>query len=305
MSKEPSPPTETRHPGNTLNDLTGKEWLKFTRTWFVADSRRYWRNKDTELHPARYPEEMVEPFLTFFTQRGGWVLDPFLGSGATLVSCAETGRNGVGIELSPRYAAISRKRVAELDWPEGCRGIVLRGDARNLARPSFWAEVDLGNCPVNEEGLPQFDFIMTSPPYWNMLRTSRGGVKSAQKQRAENGLDTHYSEDPRDLGNLEDYGEFVEALGRIFEDAASLLREERYLVVVAQNLRTPNGEIKTLAWDLAKRIDAAPNWTFQGERVWCQNVKLLGIWGYPKIFVPNYHHHYCLIFRKRSPAPPS
>jgi hypothetical protein len=37
---------------------------------------------------------------------------------------------------------------------------------------------------------------------------------------------------------------------------------------------------------------------FQGERIWCQNTKPLGIWGYPKIFVPNYHHHYCLIFRK-------
>jgi len=60
--------------------------------------------------------------------------------------------------------------------------------------------------------------------------------------------------------------------------------------------------VRMLAWDLARRIErpgrAATRWLFQGERIWCQNTKPLGIWGYPAVFVPNYHHHYCLIFRK-------
>jgi tRNA G10 N-methylase Trm11 len=287
-----------QHPGNTLNDLTGKEWLRFTRTWFVADSRRYHRNRDTELHPARYPEEMVAEFLRFFTRAGEWVLDPFLGSGATLVSCAETGRNGVGLELNPRYAAIAAERITALPWPDGTRGRVLRADARHLADPDLWAAADLGDCPRTDAGRPQFDFVMTSPPYWNMLRTSRGRVKSAQQQRAEDGLDTYYSDDPADLGNIADYAQFVEALGQVFDAAASLLRPGRYLVAVVQNLRTPDGEIKALAWDLAQHLDAGPDLTFQGEKIWCQNTKPLGIWGYPKVFVPNYHHHYCLIFRK-------
>ncbi len=67
--------------------------------------------------------------------------------------------------------------------------------------------------------------------------------------------------------------------------------------LVAQNLRDPQGEVRTIPWDLARRL--ARQWQFQGERIWCQNTKPLGIWGYPKIFVPNYHHHYCLVFRKR------
>ena len=56
-------------PQNDLNDLTGKEWIKFTRTWFVCDSPRYWRNKDSELHPARFPEELVAEFVSFFTKQ--------------------------------------------------------------------------------------------------------------------------------------------------------------------------------------------------------------------------------------------
>jgi len=286
---------------NDLNDLTGKEWIKFTRTWFVCDSPRYWRNKDTELHPARFPEEMVAEFLRFFTKRGGAVLDPFAGSGATLVACAENERVGVGVELSERYAATAQRRTRNLISPQ----FVLRGDACDIGNTAFWRErrADLEAADMAfARGLPQFDFVITSPPYWRMLRTSRGGVFSKHKQRAARGLDTKYSDDPADLGNVREYGDFVDGLGRVFDSVRRCIKDGKYLVVVAQNLRDPDGQVRMLAWDLARRIKrpgrGASRWLFQGERIWCQNTKPLGIWGYPKVFVPNYHHHYCLIFRK-------
>jgi hypothetical protein len=327
-----------RHPGNTLNDLTGRDWLRFTRTWFqseadqpdlppdiaaalaryaeqlphesgelndlspaewldhaqswfVADSRRYHQNKDTELHPARFPEEMCARFVTFFTKAGGWVLDPFAGSGATLVTCHETGRGGVGLEINPRYADTARARLA--DDP---RQVVLCADARRVGEPGFWDAALAAGCP-GCEGRPSFDFVLTSPPYWHMLRTTRGGVHSSQQERAAKGLDTHYSEADEDLGNLTDYEGFVEALGGVFDGLLPLLAPRAYLVVVLQNLRAPDGEVKPLAWDVARRLGRT--YAFQGERIWCQNTKRLGIWGYPNTFVPNYHHHYCLIFRNR------
>jgi len=281
---------------NDLNDLSGRDWIKFTRTWFVCDSPRYWRNKDTELHPARFPEEMVAQFLRFFTRSGGTVLDPFLGSGATLMACAEQGRIGVGVELNQRYARTAARRAANLLCPQ----TVIRADARALGRVEFWRpwREKLEAAGVQfRRGLPQFDFVITSPPYWRMLRTSRGGVFSKHKQRAASGLDTAYSERGDDLGNIADYREFVAAVARVFDGARRCLKAGKYLVVVAQNLRDPGGEIRPLAWDLARAIGR--RWLFQGERIWCQNTKPLGIWGYPRIFVPNYHHHYCLIFRKR------
>lgn len=286
-----------RKPRNELNDLSGQEWIRFTRTWFVCDSPRYWRNRPTELHPARFPEEMVAEFLRFFTKRGGAVLDPFAGTGATQLACAEQGRRSVGIELSPCYVAVARRRLQEA----GLEGqLVVPGDARRVGETAFWRELrpqleELGI--VFQRGFPQFDFIITSPPYWRMLATSRGGVFSKHKQRAAAGLHTAYSDDPADLGNIAAYPEFMQAIGRVCDGLRRCLKPEKYLVVVAQNLRDPEGEIRTLAWDLARRIGR--RWQFQGERVWCQNTKPLGIWGYPRIFVPNYHHHYCLIFRKR------
>jgi hypothetical protein len=128
-----------------------------------------------------------------------------------------------------------------------------------------------------------------------MLRTSRGGVVSAQKKRAQAGLDTHYSEHRSDLGNVRDYEQFIEAVGRVFDVCAPLLKRDRYLVIVCQNLRAPGGDVKPLAWDLCKRVSRT--FLFQGEKIWCQNTKPLGIWGWPTTFVPNYHHHYCLVFR--------
>lgn len=282
---------------NTLNDLSGTEWIKRTRTWLICDSPRYHRNKPTELHPARYPEELVTEFLLFFTKRGGWVLDPFAGSGATIVACQETERNGIGIEVSSRYAALADKRLRQQlpsfngHWRVHC------GDATALGEPTLWRNW-LPPGLETRRGLPLFDFVMTSPPYWNMLGTSRGGVRSKHKQRADAGLDTRYSDDPKDLGNIADYNEFVEALGAVFDKCHALLKPGKYLVVVAQNLRAPDGTIKPLAFDLARRISRT--FLFQGERIWCQNTKPLGIWGYPTTFVPNYHHHYCLIFRRRA-----
>jgi len=280
------------NPGD-LNDLAGTEWIKLTKSWFIADSKRYRKNECTELHPARYPEEMVSQFLSFFTKRDAWVLDPFCGSGATLVSCVETGRRGIGVELSNNYAQIAGRRLAQLA-PEDLISVI-QADARGVGEGSFWREV--AGPERNAEGLPQFDFIMTSPPYWNMLRNSRGGVESTQKVRAKKGLDTHYGDNEADVGSIEDYDEFIESLGEVFDACARLLKPNKYLVCVAQNCRTAHREVKPLAWDLARRI--SQSLSFQGERIWCQNSKRLGIWGYPRVFVPNYHHHYCLIFRRQ------
>jgi SAM-dependent methyltransferase len=273
-----------------MNDLTGTEWIKFTRSWFVCDSPRYHRNKATELHPARYPEEMAGEFVRFFTRAGGWVLDPFAGSGATLVACAEAGRRGVGVELAERYVEITRARCGE--------GMVLQGDARDLGDPAFWAphlaDLTVKGLPT-QDGLPVFNFSISSPPYGAMLHTSRGGVRSKHQQRMEAGLDGVYSADPRDLGNVPDLAAFLRELGAVYRGVARLIAPGGYLVIVIQNYRAPSGEVVPLAWELTRELST--DLLFQGERIWCQNTKPLGIWGYPSCFVPNYHHHYCLIFR--------
>ena len=100
--------------GNKLNDLTGKEWIKFSKSWFI---HRPVKRKNSEiLHPAKYPETLVEEFISFFTKKNSWILDPFLGTGSTLIAAGNLNRNAVGIELNENYLSIAKKRISERNY---------------------------------------------------------------------------------------------------------------------------------------------------------------------------------------------
>jgi len=248
---------------NRLNDLDSKGWLKFTKSWFVHNPRP--RSKKETLHPAKFPESLIEEFICFFTKKNQSVLDPFLGTGSTLVACDNTDRTGIGIELTEKYASIAKKRTKQN---------VIVGDSNNIIKL------------VKKE----MDFVITSPPYGPMLK--KKGL--AQKKREDKKLDTKYSDDENDLGNIENYDDFVKNVVGVLKKVKKRLKEKGYLVVIVQNYRD-GSSYKTLAWDIA--IQLKNDYTLAGERMWCQDNKTLYPYGYLYSFVPNVHHHYCLIFR--------
>src|SRR5438445_6378780 len=100
---------ETRR--NKLNELSGRDWIKFTKSWFVH--RPEPRGDRKIRHPASFPESLVKDFVSFFTRKGELVVDPFVGTGSTLVAALETGRSGIGFEIVEKYAEISRERVID------------------------------------------------------------------------------------------------------------------------------------------------------------------------------------------------
>lgn len=64
-----------------------------------------------ESHPTEKPFALMEHLVG--NVEGETILDPFMGSGTTLVACQKLGRHGIGIELDPDYFAIACKRVDE------------------------------------------------------------------------------------------------------------------------------------------------------------------------------------------------
>jgi DNA modification methylase len=62
-------------------------------------------------HPTVKPVDLMRYLVRLVTQPGDLVLDPFTGSGSTGVACIEEGRRFVGVELSPEYAEIARRRL--------------------------------------------------------------------------------------------------------------------------------------------------------------------------------------------------
>ena len=62
-------------------------------------------------HPACFPEQLPAWFIKLFTDQGDTVLDPFAGSGTTLVAAQKLRRVGIGIDTSAEYCAVMHKRI--------------------------------------------------------------------------------------------------------------------------------------------------------------------------------------------------
>ena len=266
---------------NKLNDLTGKEWIKFSKSWFIHSPKR---RKDNEiLHPAKYPESLVEEFIRFFTKEGEWVFDPFLGTGSTLIAAGNSKRNAVGIEIMKKYFSTAKGRIKEGNFNSEL--IPLLGSSTEIKKV----------MQKNKIEDKKFDFIITSPPYWNQLE--RSSIR--QKRRKDKGLDTKYSSNKNDIGNIGDYSEFIEVQGKIFDQIYDISRENAYLVIITNNVYF-KGELYPLAFDTATSLTkrGKKSWVLKDEKIWLQNDKPLIALGINNAWVGNRHHQYCLIFRK-------
>jgi len=275
------------HPNNKLNELTAREWISETvSVWRQRGLGRGHPDTDIERqHPAPFSFTDVARLIRFFSKTDEVVLDPFVGIGSTLKAAALEGRRGIGIELSPRFAALSRERLArEVDASGGTGAAqqVLEGDAREVL-----ASLETGSV----------DFVVTSPPYWNILHKKD---HKARQERVTQGLATRYShDDPRDLGNVDDYETFVKELVTILADCGRVLKPNKYLAVVVSDFRD-GGRLRMFHADLASSLENV-GFVLKGITVLYQTHKRVFPYGYPAAYVPNIHHQYVLILRNEAP----
>lgn len=261
---------------NPLNDLTGKEWTKFTCSWFIFNALQSDLKEEREVtsetmsHPATFSPTMVSDFIKFFTKEGQSVIDPFAGIGSTLVGCKRTGRIGYGIELNEKYFEIIKLRVPEF------KNNIFNGDSTKL----------------DEFDLPLFDFSISSPPYWDVLNRSTDGFK---KTRSDKGLDVNYSDSDVDLGNVSDYNDFLHQVCEVYKKLYTHMREGAYVVIIVKNVKK-GGKLYPLAWDMARIL--SETYTLKDEKIWIQDKIGLSPYGYPHSWASNILHHYCLILRK-------
>ena len=266
-----------RRPSNRLNDLEPKAWLKFQKSWFVHNPPP--RDSDVLRHPAKFPESLAREFIEFFTRRGETVLDPMVGTGSTLLACLECGRHGIGLELNSAYADLARQRVDEALRQNPAPDLRLEVHQTDAARVAGLA-------------LPACDYVLTSPPYWDMLRAR--GAATQRRRRADGDIDVTYSEDPADLGNVPEYDVFLDRLVDVYARLQAILRAGAYLTIIVKNVKK-GGRIYPLAWDLARRLSQI--YTLKDEKVWCQDNIRLAPYGLGHAWVSNTFHHYCLQFR--------
>jgi len=271
-----------RVPVNNLNDLSAKEWIPETvSVWIQRGLGKGHEHAQIERqHPAPFSFQDVARLIRFFTKAGETVLDPFVGVGSTLKAAAVEGRKGIGIELNKKYAKLAQLRLkTELNGSALCDDqTVIRGDARSM----------IPKLSANSVKL-----VVTSPPYWNILHKQD---HKARQERLAHGLDTQYSDDAADLGNVETYSSFMMAIADTLALTRTCLVDGGHLCIVVGDFRHKSRYYMFHA-DLAREMEAR-GFTLKGIKILYQRHKRVFPYGFPYAYVPNLHHQYILILNK-------
>jgi DNA modification methylase len=286
---EQTRPAESPSPNNLLNDLTGREWIAETKSvWFQKGlGAKHPHAQIERQHPAPYSYQDILRLIRFFTKADGRVLDPFLGVASTLKACALSGRRGVGIELVPHWVELGRRRLLEeVGEDAASTQEIIEGDARRVLDDAIRFTDN------------SFDFMVCSPPYWAIL--NKKADHKVRNERVANGLATAYSADLDDLGNIEDYGDFLAEVSGVFHRCWRVLKPGKYACIVVSDFRHRSRYIAYHA-DLIEHLtreEYGGRFELQGITILAQNHKKLYPYGYPFAYVPNLHHQYIVILRK-------
>jgi DNA modification methylase len=253
-----------------LSCIEAREWMKNQiGVWTFAYEPRDIRDK--KVHPATFPIAMAKRVIEQFTHKGELVLDPFVGSGTTLLAAQDLDRNAIGFDLKQEYVDLSNSRVASATPECHCQQFAVCNDARKV--------VDM-----IEPGTVKLAF--TSPPYANILNRKRTNKsrRGDLRQNDQFGTVEQYSQDPQDLGTLA-ADDFEKAISEIFESMKPVFMETAHILI---NI--------TDAWVEGKRVPLHINiinamrqagYEFKNTIIWDRRnlVNQIGIFGWPSNYI--------------------
>lgn len=265
---------------NKLNDLTGKEWLLLTKSfWF---SEKCADDKDAFNHPAPFLIKDIMKLISFFTKQGMSVLDPFCGSGTTIIAANNLNRFAYGIDLNSDFKKLAEDRLKKKNF-----------------KPSSNYKYLIGDALTTVKKIKSVDYIVTSPPYHNILRNKGAGLRKQNEKGFRNGSRIgveYYSEHENDLGNFESYQEFTSALEKIMLECFKILNQKKYCSIVISDFTVDKKEVCVQA-DIVRLMQNC-GFEFVGTTILLQDNKPLYPFGYPYAYKINHQHQNIINFRK-------
>jgi len=251
------------------------------KTWFKRQEaiwRFFYCASDLEakkFHPAVFPLSLAKTCIETFSHEGELVLDPFAGSGTTLLAAKECNRSAVGFDLNPDYVELanSRLRQRSLFESQGILQVMICDDAKNI--PSY----------LEKESA---SLVLTSPPYAEILSRPISGVAFREglleAKRRRKGETRSYSKSERDLGNL-DVIDYLTALGEIFEGIFPLVKVGGDVCIVITDISLKGRRIRLsdFVLDVLEEI----GFQFANRIIWDKRilVRKAGLFGWPSNFL--------------------
>lgn len=260
-----------------FNNLDGKTWLKYSFS-IIRDLSKTKEEKSFK-HPAMFPSQLTSRFIEIYSKNDGEVvLDPFMGSGSTLISAYEMSKKGIGFEINEEYIKLTNKR-----FEQG------KLDTNKVKfKPEIYQKTifDIPNVLEKES----VDLVITSPPYWDILTATRSADRKEIRK---------YSDSEIDLGNIKDYPEFLNKLKEAFDGVCKVLKRGKYCIVVVMDIRKKSKfypfhiDMTKIMEEVGFELDDIMIWDRQKEY---NNMRPLG---YPYMFRVNKVHEFILIFKKK------
>jgi len=280
--KASTPRTGEVHPKNQLNELSGGQWLYFTKSVITTAYARELGHDLRKRHGANKPPQLMRELIEFFTTGDGLVLDPFAGVGGTLLgaSLADPPRSAIGIEINRTWIDLYHE-VCERE--DVARQVMIAGDCLSALR---------------DRPAECIDFIATDPPYNTHLNRTmcNGRYDSFANRRTDYDMS---SDLPGDLANLPSFEAYLDAMEVVLGECYRVLKQGKYMALIVRNAYQEGSYIFTHV-RLADRA-CARGFIVKGEKVWYQAGTRLRPYGYPFAYVPNIAHQHIVILQKPKP----
>jgi DNA modification methylase len=187
-----------------VNDINLRRWKEYSDV--ITDSLWNLPKRDTAgahlgWYWGNFIPQIPHQLMLRYTKRHEWVLDPFLGSGTTLIECRRLGRNGIGVELNPAVAGRAKELVEKEPNKQTVLTSVVEGDSRIA---------DLRKT-LSRAGAKSVQLVIMHPPYHDIIS---------------------FSDDQSDLSNATGSQDFLEMFGQVLDNTTRVLDNGRYLAVV-------------------------------------------------------------------------
>lgn len=271
---------------NSLNNLSGSDWLNFTTsvftTFYTTNGKDSYAHNIRKIHPSPKPPQLMKDIIEFFTKENELVFDYFMGVGGSLLGAGLSGRKAIGIDLNEKYIdtyKIAAKEIGVDIFPTRC------GDCLEILNNK-----DEMQSLLNDE---KISLVLIDPPYANMMSKKKtGGDVSIYGNTA-----TPFTNDERDFGNITKE-DFYGCLKKSIELVLPYVKKRGYIIVFIKDLQPKKKNVNLLHSDIIAKLNEISTLNYKGLRIWVDKSAKLFPYGYPFSFVANQIHQYILIFRK-------
>lgn len=273
-----------------LNDLNGSEWTQHSKSVQVFNSPITEKRKT---HGAAFPILLAKHFIKIYSKPHDTVFDPFAGVGTTLDASNILKRHSIGIELNNDFIKLFNQGIDSKDGKQlsEFRRIVIQDSALNVTK----------HIPAET-----VDYILTSPPYANLLNNIRGNFADKDYEgniykKQSRVLAKPYSTHKEDLGNVT-YEEYLIKLTELFSSLYQIAKPGIYNTWVVRDYRDLKNNIPyvNLHGDIIN-IATKTGWVMWDLIIWDQSNqrKLVRLGGNKaRRFYFNIGYSFILVFRK-------